>query len=950
MLADCGLTAEGCQDLACELSTNRSLTELDLSFNKILDTGAQHLFQKLRKPSCKLHRILLVRCGLTSGCCQDLASMLSDSPSLTELDLRQNDLGDLSMKLLYEGLRQPTCQLRLLRLANCGLTAESCQDLACGLSANRSLTELDLSFNKILNTGAQHIFQRLRVPTAKLQHLLLVRCGLTSGCCQDLASMLSDSRSLTELDLQLNDLGDLGMKQLCKKLGQPTCHLRLLRLADCGLTAKGCQDLACGLSTNMNLTELDLSFNELLDIGAQHLFRKLRVSTCKLQRLLLIRCGLTSGCCQDLASMLSDSPSLTELDLRKNNLGDHGMRLLCKGLGQPTCQLRLLRLADHHLTAEVYLDMACGLSTNRNLTELDLSFNELLDIGAQHLFQKLRVSTCKLQRLLLIRCGLTSGCCQDLASMLSDSPSLTELDLRKNNLGDHGMKQLCKGLGQPTCQLRLLRVDMTQMSNKVKKMLRGLKQNKPQLEVDLQTGTTGGIQKGWRQRQTEAGGRQKPTGVLDLDQPKSVLCHSQCTEAASSEISRSMNPSVYRRKRLSSPKEAPGTEDDFWGPTGSVAPEMVDKDKSLYRVHFPMAGSYHWPNMGLHFVVRRPVTIEIEFCAWRQFLDQVVPQHSWMVAGPLLDIKAEPGAVAAVYLPHFVDLQGKNMDKSWFQVARMKEEGVVLEKPARVEPHYVVLENPSFSPIGVLLRIIHAVLPIPITSNVLLYHHLRHEEVTFHLYLIPNDCSIRKAIDDEEKTFQFVRLHKPPPLSSLYMGSRYTVSGSQEMEIIPQELELCYRSPGEAQLFSELCVGYLRSSIRLYTRHKEEGTLVWEALVKSGDLRPEATLVPAHHTDSHSPPDAPALLHFVDRHREQLVAQVTLVDQVLDKLYGQMLSDEQYQKVRAECTNPAKMRMLFSFSSSWNKTRKDKLYQALKESDPHLIMDIWEGWGHGGEP
>lgn len=72
-----------------------------------------------------------------------------------------------------------------------------------------------------------------------------------------------------------------------------------------------------------------------------------------------------------------------------------------------------------------------------------------------------------------------------------------------------------------------------------------------------------------------------------------------------------------------------------------------------------MAGSYRWPNTGLHFVVRGPVTIEIEFCAWGQFLDRTVPQHSWMVVGPLFDIKAEPGAVAAVYLPHFVVLQGK---------------------------------------------------------------------------------------------------------------------------------------------------------------------------------------------------------------------------------------------------------------------------------------------------
>ena len=76
------------------------------------------------------------------------------------------------------------------------------------------------------------------------------------------------------------------------------------------------------------------------------------------------------------------------------------------------------------------------------------------------------------------------------------------------------------------------------------------------------------------------------------------------------------------------------------------------------RVQFPVAGYYHCPNIGLSFAVTRAVTIEIGFCAWSQHLDKDPFQDSHMVAGPLFDINAERGAVAAVYLPHFVDLQG----------------------------------------------------------------------------------------------------------------------------------------------------------------------------------------------------------------------------------------------------------------------------------------------------
>ena len=60
-----------------------------------------------------------------------------------------------------------------------------------------------------------------------------------------------------------------------------------------------------------------------------------------------------------------------------------------------------------------------------------------------------------------------------------------------------------------------------------------------------------------------------------------------------------------------------------------------------------------------------------------------------------------------------------------------------------------------------------------------------------------------QAIDDEEKKFQFVRIHKPPPLTPLYMGSRYIVSGSEKLEILPE-----VSSPGgQPSLGSEVLLG-----------------------------------------------------------------------------------------------------------------------------------------------
>ncbi|XP_042827609.1 apoptosis-associated speck-like protein containing a CARD isoform X2 [Panthera tigris] len=81
-------------------------------------------------------------------------------------------------------------------------------------------------------------------------------------------------------------------------------------------------------------------------------------------------------------------------------------------------------------------------------------------------------------------------------------------------------------------------------------------------------------------------------------------------------------------------------------------------------------------------------------------------------------------------------------------------------------------------------------------------------------------------------------------------------------------------------------------------------------------------------------------MHFVDQHRMALITRVTDVDGVLDALYGKVLTEELYQAVRAEPTNALKMRKLFSFTPAWNVTCKDLLLQALRDTQPYLVLDL----------
>ncbi|MEQ2257391.1 hypothetical protein ILYODFUR_034343 [Ilyodon furcidens] len=187
---------------------------------------------------------------------QILLSILeSADSSLNELCLHgcYNIQTDLQYDL-FVVLESPECKLETLRLSGFSLDFWMCRKLATMFQSKFChLTTVDLT-NCIYNytqdysgyfskqekkekyedfidelTPLTLISAGLIGPLCKLKEFSMMSCLLRSRCCQVFASALSSNSQLKKLNLSYNEIQDLGVQLLSVGLGNPKCRLESLR-------------------------------------------------------------------------------------------------------------------------------------------------------------------------------------------------------------------------------------------------------------------------------------------------------------------------------------------------------------------------------------------------------------------------------------------------------------------------------------------------------------------------------------------------------------------------------------------------------------------------------------------------------------------------------------------------------------------------------------------------
>lgn len=379
------------ETLGFYLSSNQSVTHVDLSFHHIGDEGAFHLSEMLKKnryvdklnlqgnmvssvgagyfiDALRINNSCRYICLLKNSAVSDqniirlewasvlnrqplalkplVVRMENNDPTLTDVHLdvseSQRYFDDMTARLVSDALRRNSI-VEVLRITNSRVSQVGCRfigDLLC--MPGLQLRLLDLSYNPLGDAGcgqiAAALVQNSSVMTLKLRHIDLGDAGAAS-----LAELLRQNETLTELDVSSNmRLTKIGGAQLVAALNGNNVLVEL-NVADTDVGLGVTDDIDDRQKLNSEPPRVRQTINQLYSVS----------SPTKAVRL----CGKTET----------------------RRLQDASMKLVAEGI-EANFTATTIDVSHNHLTIVGIANLMMALFENKNTAiELDISYNRVSD-------------------------------------------------------------------------------------------------------------------------------------------------------------------------------------------------------------------------------------------------------------------------------------------------------------------------------------------------------------------------------------------------------------------------------------------------------------------------------------------------------------------------------------------------------------------------------------------
>ncbi|GAB1597646.1 uncharacterized protein LOC115210256 [Argonauta hians] len=421
------------------LENNSWFTSLNANNVRVTSEVASEIVKVLRK-NAVLEELSMSNTGIKSDFVQKLSVALlsNQNTQLAKVDLSCNVLDDRGFIHFLGFLSKINRGLIYLDLSKSGLTTKGinklCETMSSSSVIQKSLKTLKIADNPMKGEDMTSLCNFLATPNV-LTHLdlsgLEISLEMLSG-----ALVRGCVHHMSHLDLSRNPYSikkakDTTIPQSWKLLFASFYQLSYLNLSYCKLPVEAVRLLLLGISSNINVNQLklDLSGNELrfvppneidVIIGNMTNLTSLDISNNRFDLNI-----------ERLFKSLSNNKHLKHLSVGRNFSGIKAKYLprvldtLVQLLHDENCFIESLSLADSKLKGDTTL-VINALGSNTTLKELDISGNNMEDVGARMLAKALQINN-KMQTIIWDKNGTTVQGFQDIAEALEQNYVLKKM-------------------------------------------------------------------------------------------------------------------------------------------------------------------------------------------------------------------------------------------------------------------------------------------------------------------------------------------------------------------------------------------------------------------------------------------------------------------------------------------------------------------------------------------
>ena len=429
------INEQAVDDIAKVLSQISKLEELNLSYNNLQVTETVKLLNEVQNRS-GFSRLNFSNNRLDDKAAHGIATFFSHNPQLKELDLECNDLQAASAIVISNGMNNLQ-SLTKLNISNNDISSEAANDIAVALFQNKSLEELDFSYNNLGALGSLHIIHNME-KMSNLVKLNVCSIGITEIAADDIATVLNNNNKLEELDLSHNDIKTTGATVIFKKTS--IVNLHKFNMSHNNIT-DDVEYIETFLSMNTELEELDLCHNHL----QAAIIKICKTNLTKLTGFNISHNNILCGSANDIGAFLSHNTKLQTIDLSGNDLQELGYGSVFKSLQFISSNLSSLKISHSNVINRAADELAMLLLHNTSLQEFDLSYTNLSTLDVVKIFNRMR-NILNLKTINISHNMITDQAADMLANVLLQNIKLKDINLSYNNLSSSGTVSIFKGM------------------------------------------------------------------------------------------------------------------------------------------------------------------------------------------------------------------------------------------------------------------------------------------------------------------------------------------------------------------------------------------------------------------------------------------------------------------------------------------------------------------------